>query len=364
MRHPTDGTLRRLLDEPAGVTDADRAHVAGCPRCRAALAAAGQDAAAAAAALDVEVGADVEAGWRRLSRAVAADERPVAAVTAPARRWRTLLRSPAVAAVGVAAVLAGAGAAAAGDWLQVFRTERIAPVTAPEADLIKLPELDQFGDLVVTEKVDIRQVPDAAAAAKATGLTVPGVGVLPRGVTGEPVYHVGARASALFTYRAAKAEATARSRGQTLPPPPPGLDGSQFRLTAGPGFAAVWSAGRPYPGLVVARAIAPAAYSTGVPFATARDYLLSLPILPANVAAQLRSFPGDGPDGTTLPLFMAVEHMTSSPTDVGGVPATLLTSRDRTMAAVVWLEGTVVTAVAGPLGADEVLSVARGLGPR
>ena len=33
MRHPTDGTLRRLIDEPAGVPDADRAHIAACPTC-------------------------------------------------------------------------------------------------------------------------------------------------------------------------------------------------------------------------------------------------------------------------------------------------------------------------------------------
>ncbi|MEV0716530.1 hypothetical protein [Asanoa sp. NPDC050611] len=360
MRHPTDGTLRRLLDEPAGVADADRAHIAGCQRCRAELAAVRRDADAAADALHVETGADVDGAWRRLSHAVAAEERPRAAA-APRRGWRTWLRSPAVAAVGVAAVLVGAGAAAAGDWLQVFRTERIAPVTAPEADLVKIPELDQFGDLVPTEKLDIQRVADAAAAAKASGLTVPEPGALPRGVAGEPTYYAGARASALFTYRADKAEQTARSRGQTLPPPPPGLDGSQFRLTAGPGCAAVWGADRPYPALIVARAVAPTAYSTGVPFATARDYLLSLPILPANVAAQLRNFSSDG---TTLPLFMSVEHMTSTATDVRGVPATLLTSKDETMAAVVWLEGTVVTAVAGPLSGDEVLSVARGLGPR
>ncbi len=57
--------------------------------------------------------------------------RPRAA--APTRRWRAMLRSPAVAAVGVAVVLVGAGAAAAGDWLQIFRTEQITPVTAPES---------------------------------------------------------------------------------------------------------------------------------------------------------------------------------------------------------------------------------------
>ncbi len=40
MRHPNDGTLRRLVDEPAGVADADREHVAGCPVCLSGLAAA------------------------------------------------------------------------------------------------------------------------------------------------------------------------------------------------------------------------------------------------------------------------------------------------------------------------------------
>ena len=37
MRHPSEGVLRRLVDEPAGVTDDDRAHVAGCPTCLRAL---------------------------------------------------------------------------------------------------------------------------------------------------------------------------------------------------------------------------------------------------------------------------------------------------------------------------------------
>ena len=67
MRHPTDGTLRRLLDEPAGVADADREHVAGCPVCLSGLAAAQEDAAVAGAALDVELAVDVDTGWHRLS---------------------------------------------------------------------------------------------------------------------------------------------------------------------------------------------------------------------------------------------------------------------------------------------------------
>ena len=264
-----------------------------------------------------------------------------------------------IAVVGVVALLAGAGAAAATDWFPIFRAERITPVTASEADLISLPDLSAFGDLEITEKVNVREI--AVRRRRREG----GRAVrcrrsreLPRGVTGEPTYFVGGRASAVFTYSAEKAAQTAAAAGQTLPPPPPALDGSQFRLSAGPGLAAVWSQNRPAPALIVARAVTPTAYSSGVPFETARDYLLSLPLLPESVAKQLRNFSGDG---TTLPLFMSVEEMTSSTADVRGVPATVFASRDGVLGGVVWVEDGVVTAVAGSLSTDEVLTVARGL---
>src|SRR4051812_8892962 len=135
MRHPTDGTLRRLLDEPAAVPDAEREHVTGCPVCRAGLAAAQQDATAASTVLSSAGTPDIDRAWRRLSTTVAADAHRRSAAPAPARarRWRTPLRSPAVAVLGVVLVLAGAGAAAAADWLQIFRTEQITPVTVSSA---------------------------------------------------------------------------------------------------------------------------------------------------------------------------------------------------------------------------------------
>jgi hypothetical protein len=356
MRHPTDGTLRRLVDEPAGVADADREHVSGCPVCLSGLAAAREDAAVTGAALEVELRPDVEVGWRRLSRAVAADGHPPAAAV-PARRWRAALRSPVVAAVGAATLLAGASAAAAADWLPIFRAEQVAPVTITRADLVQLPDLSAYGEVRITEEADLHEVAGAAAAEKATGLSVPQVSELPRGVTGAPSFQVGGRVSAVFTFSAAKA-ARAAAAGETLPAPPAGLDGSRFRLVAGPGLAEVWSEARGVPALVVARAVAPTADSSGVPFRTARDYLLSLPGLPDDVAAQLREFSGDG---TTLPLPVPAGKVTSSTTDVGGVPATVLTSRDGTVAGVVWVDDGTLTAVAGSLSTDEVLSVARGL---
>jgi hypothetical protein len=358
MRHPTDGTLRRLLDEPAGVADADREHVAGCPVCLSGLAAAQEDAAVTGAALGGEPATDVDAGWRRLSYAVTTEGRQRVAASAPASRWRARLRSPVVAGVGVVALLAGAGAAAAADWLQIFRTEQIAPVTVTQSDLVELPDLSAYGEVEVIEEPNVREVGDAAAAEEATGLSVPQVSELPRGVTGEPTFQVGDQLSVEFTFSAEKAEQAAARAGETLPPSPPGLDGSQFRLVAGPGLTAVWSEARGVPAMIVARVVAPTAYSSGIPFETARDYLLSLPGLPENVASQLRSFSGDG---TTLPLPIPAELVTSSTADVGGVPAKVLTSRDGMMVGVVWVDDGIVTAVAGSLSADEVLAVARGL---
>ncbi|WP_448639560.1 hypothetical protein [Geodermatophilus sp. URMC 63] len=359
MRHPTDGTLRRLLDEPAGVPDDDRAHVAGCPECLRGLAAARADAAAAGAALSAPPAPDVDLAWRRFSATAAADARGRAPAPARAGRWRRAVRSPVAAALGVALVLGGAGAAAAGDWLQVFRTEEVAAVPVTTADLVGLPDLSAYGDLQLVTDPDVREVPDAAAAQAATGLDVPQVASLPAGVTGEPAYTVGDQAVAEFTFSADRAAQAAAAAGETLPPPPAGLDGSVFQLRAGPGVAAVWSEARGVPALVVARVTAPTAYSSGVPFETARDYLLSLPGLPEELAEQLRGFAGDG---TTLPLPVPAEFATSSTADVGGHEATVLASRDGTMTGVVWVTDGVVTGVAGSLDEDEVLAVARALG--
>jgi len=370
MRHPTEGVLRRLLDEPAGVADSDRQHAAGCVQCLRGLTTIRQDAVLVEAALATSApDVDVPAAWRRLS--TAAPRTGQARTAAPpgvdgfgegrsgADRFRALLRRPAVAALAVVLVLGGAGAAAANDWLEIFRTEQIAPVSLSAADLSALPDLDAYGDVVVTGDGDVREVRDAAAAAASTGLDVPEVAVLPNGISGEPVYQVGSEVRASFTFSAEHAARAAADAGATLPPPPPGLDGSQVRLVAGPGVAQVWASSAGVPALVVGRAVAPSAFSSsGVPFAVVRDYLLSLPGLPDDVAAQLRTFTADG---STLPLPVPADEVNTSSAQVNGEPATVLTARDRTLAAVVWVHDGVVTAVAGSLDADEVLAIARDL---
>ena len=360
MRHPTEGVLRRLLDEPVGVADADRQHVADCAQCLDDLAAVRDDVAFVDAALANEAAEaiDVPSAWQRLSTATTATAHERATSVPRTSRSREVLRRPVVAALAVALVLTGAGTAAANDWLQIFRTDKVAPVSITTADLVALPDLSAYGDLAVTGDPAVHEVPDAATAAAESGLDLPQVRDLPRGVSGEPQYQVGDKVSATFTFSAARAAKAAAKAGTTLPPPPPGLDGSSVRLEAGPGVAQVWSSSVGAPALIVGRAVAPTAYSSGVAFETVRDYLLSLPGLPEEVAAQLRTFTADG---STLPLPVPADEVNTSSAQIGDVPATVLETRDRSLAAVVWVDDGAVTLVAGSLDVDEVLSIARDL---
>ena len=357
MRHPSEGVLRRLVDEPAGVTDDDRAHVAGCPTCLRALDTARADAQLVGAALAAPAtrDVDVDAAWARLSTTTATPARPVSVGRG---RWRAAVRRPAIAALSAAVLVTGAGVAAANDWLPIFRTEQVDPIEVTSTDLVQLPDLSAYGDVEVLEEPDPEQVADADAARERTGLAVPEVAELPEGVTGDPSYQAAGVVSGTFTFSADKAAQAAAAEGEVLPPPPAGLDGSSLRLQAGPGVAAIWSQPTGVPTLVVARVVAPTVDSSGVPFETVRDYLLSLPGLPDGLADQLRELSADG---GTLPLPVPAELVTSSTADVDGTEATVLTSRNGLFAGVVWVEDGVMTGVAGSLSADELLSVARDL---
>jgi len=370
VRHPTEGVLRRVVDEPAGVSDPDHQHVAACARCQRTLDEVRADAAAAAGALapagptsDGVAGARTDAAWHRL-RATASTGAGSPARSTATQRSRSWLRRPGAVALGVAVVVAGAGTAAASDWFRIFQAESVQPVSFTSTDLVDLPDPSAFGEVTTStsgKEVQVRAVDSARAAEQATGIAVPQVAELPRGVTGEPTYQVGDQGSSSFTFSAERAAASAAAAGEELPPVPAGLDGTTVRLTAGPGVLATWSSSAGLPALAVARGVAPTADSSGAPFSEVRDYLLSLPGLPADVAAQLATFTGDGSTGSTLPLPVPADRATTGTADVGGVPATTITARDGSTSAVVWTQDGELTAVAGTLSTDELLAVARGL---
>src|SRR4051794_41961164 len=122
MRHPTEGVLRRLLDEPAGVADPDREHIADCPVCLGALARVREDAAAVDAALRADFAQDVDlaSAWSRLSAALPDHGPARTAATAGTRRRAALLRRPVVAGVAGGPLPPRARAAGGHGRLAVF----------------------------------------------------------------------------------------------------------------------------------------------------------------------------------------------------------------------------------------------------
>lgn len=362
MPHPTEGLLRRLVDEPAAVPVPHRRHIADCARCSSVLLSIRADAEAIGSVLTGGGTVDVDAAWQRLATspivvAPGAEGTEVQG-TRFGRLGGSLFRRPAAAALAVGLVLSGAGAAAANGWLQIFRVEKVAPVSISAADLLALPDLSAYGELAFLTRPDLRRVPNRATAAEETGLPVPTVAELPRGITGQPVIQVGRKVVATFTFSAARTGRAAAQTGQPLPPPPPGLEGSVVRLEAGPGVAQIWESSAGLPALVVAQAGAPRAFSADLPYDVVRDYLLSVPGLPARIAQQLRTFAADG---STLPLPIPEDRATTRASSVNDLPATVVQARDRTFAAVVWVQDGLVNVVAGSVDDDEVLMVARSL---
>jgi hypothetical protein len=282
--------------------------------------------------------------------------RPSARPAFPARRRRLgdLARHPVVAASAVALVIAGAGAAAGTDAFRVFRAQQLETVEVRADDLVALPDLNGLGEGELAGDPRPREADDARAAGTETGLAVPTATVLPDGVTGTPAYQVAGPVGATVTLDAARAAEAG------LPDLPAELDGAEFQVDAGPGVAQIWTSDTGLPRLVVGTARAPQLSADEADVAAMRDYLLSLPGMPDGLVASL-----DGLDASagTLPLPVPVpEGLADSTTsDVGGVTATVLETPDRALAAVVWIEGGVVTLVAGSYSGDELLDIARGL---
>lgn len=362
--HLSDGEIRRTLDEPSAVGDTELAHLAGCGRCRGEAERARADADAVTGALGGARPAAVDAAWGRLVADLRTPDlggdRPVVAMPVPDRRPRRLGLSRPVAIVATVAVLAvgSTAAAAAGDLLQIFRPRAVAPVSFSMQELSGLPDLSAYGTLDVPSDFGPERVGSAAEAKAKSGIAVPKVSDLPRGVTGAPSYAVITAGSPTFTFSAARAKAAAARQGQALPALPAGMDGSKLKVNLGPGVVAIWGQDRSVPTLAVVRMKAPTASAEGVPVATLRSYLLAQPGLPAPLAAQLRALPVDG---SVLPIPVPEGVVAGDQTTVDGAKATVLSTKDGAATAVIWIGDGRLNAVFGSVDSGEALDVARGL---
>ena len=227
-KHPSDGTLRRLLDEPVAVAVADEDHASRCLRCQARTGLMRADDGA----MGLGLGGRVEMTPARvaLDRLLSAERSSPALAPSRAghrrgrevrperpRRRRPLLRPATVITTGLV-LMGGATAAAATNLVPIFQPESVAPVVVQAGDISSLQALSRFGTVTGTSKLDLTPESSAPALASAAGFSLPPVTVPAGLAAGSPSYWlVGpSRRSCRSRWRR-----PSKPRPGTAPPPRP-----------------------------------------------------------------------------------------------------------------------------------------------
>ena len=370
MAHLSDGTLRRKFDDADSLTESENRHYSACADCQARYATLADDARVVAGALAMpDIKVDVASAFSRVRSAPAAQPRFGIRLPIVRPASRPVIGVLAAATVILALVVTGI---AQGIFFQP-QTVQVVPVSV--ADLQSLNGLGDFGTLTWTTKPTPQLVTSAAEAATVSGLHVPVVGTLPRGVSSNVTYAAMPAAVGVFTFDAAEAAAAAAKAGKTLPKMPAGMDGSKLTVTVGPavveifgnlsipsGSTATGAAPDPsqlsLPQLVIGASSAPVVTSTGVTTQQLEDYLLSLPGVSPKLAAAIRAVKDPS---TTLPIPIPIEYATSKSVTVQGVGGVAVGDNTGLGAGVIWIKSGTVYGVAGALKQDAILDIANGL---
>lgn len=403
-KHPSDGTLRRLLDEPVAVAVAEENHAFHCPRCQDHMSLMREDDAAVSLALGGHVEmAPVPVALERLRSAER--ERP-ALLPVRSRGWlgreawpgrprrrRPLLR-PATLVTFAVVVVGGATAAAATNLVPIFAPESVAPVVIQAGDIASLQALSRFGTVTGTSKLELTPESSASALTSAAGFGLPIVTVPSGMATGAPSFWLVGPESAQLQISVAKAEQAAAKDGTSVPPAPPGVDGAVLQVATGAGALEVWGLALPggtgaseglfgvsssqaeagtsgstvggpatngngpvasdLPQLAVAEVQGPTVSSSGADLSTLESYLLSQPEVSPELAAQIRAI---ADPSSTLPIPVPA-GATSSTVELNGHAAVVLGAGNEGNA-VVWAESGRLFAVLGQASASDLLDVAR-----
>ena len=366
MRHLSDGTLRRIYDEPLALTSVDQAHFDGCAKCKARFESIANSARATAGLLSVPgFTPEPAVALRSLQLRIRRDE-----VARPPRwyerwlgrtspRWRPLA-TPAIAVVLAAALLSGVTATGVAQTIfRVFEPRTVAPVQVTSSDFPTTGVLLDYGDVKwLPGPPKLQQLSDATAAATQSGLPVLMPASLPKGVSGPASFGVMSHAAGSLTFDAERLRASAASKGVRVNPMPAKINGSKLIVNGGPALVEVWglsanTSEAQMPTLVIAQTKVPTVDSTGATAAELEAYLLSQPGVPPDIAAQIRALKDPS---TTLPIPIPKGMATTEPVQVNGVQGLLI--KAVLGAGVVWQKNGVIYAVGGQLTPDQVLAIA------
>jgi len=366
VAHLTDGTLRRMVDDPDARAGDDAAHLEGCTECRGRFEGISDDAHSVASLLAVpEAPVEVARAFDRLR-------------STPASRQRSVLRLPLMrpssrpVVLAFAAVIAGVALVAgvvARDYSLNYTPNTVTTVPVTVADMQALSQLSNYGDVTWTRQPQLQAATSASDAEALAGMTAPTVSNLPSTISTNITYGAMTQAEAVFTFSAAKAQAAAAAQGKALPALPAGMDGATLTIKVGPAIGEIYgdlqkpAAGSDIsqmtlPQLVVVKSSAPSATSTQVTVKQIEDYVLAQPGITAELKAALDAI---GDPSTTLLIPIPVQYATSKDVTVQGVKGVALGDNTGVGAGVIWVKNGVVYAVAGSIKQDDAITIANNL---
>jgi hypothetical protein len=355
-----------MVDEPDGHNVAEARHFETCAECQARYKTVAEDARAITTLLaEPELKVDIASAFGRVRSAPAAQPRfgfrlPV---LRPGSRPMVLAFAAALAALALlATVIAENGT--------IFSPSTVTPVPVTVADIQALSQLSAYGTVTWTKQPQPQIVTSADEAKKISGLDVPVVAKLPDGVSTTVTYAALPQVTAVFTFSKDKAAAAAAQAGKTLPALPAGMDGAQITVSVGPAVASIYGNLKPssstdptqanLPQLVVGKSTAPVVTtSSQITVRQIEDYLISVPGVSDQLKAALTAI---GDPSITMPIPVPVEFATSSKiTLTGNIDAVALGDDTGVGAAVIWVKGGMVYAVAGTIKLSAAKEIANNL---
>ena len=366
MAHLTDGTLRRMVDDPDAKAGTDAAHLEGCAECQGRFKTISDDASSIATLLAVPAArVDVGRAFETVIRAP--KSQPALGLRLPFLRPRTRPLTLAFVAMVAAAALVVVAFAAGGFFFQPT-TVKTVPITV--ADIQALSQLADYGTLTWTKEPQLQATTSAAdAAAIAGGLQPPVVAQVPAGVSTTITYGAMSQAEATFTFSAAKAAAAAAAKGKTLPKMPAEMDGATLTIVVGPAVGEVYgNLSQPtdgtqsnqinLPQLIIAKSASPKVTSTQVTAQQLEAYILAQPGISDQLTNALKAI---GDPSTTLLIPVPIEYATSTPVNVQGVEGVALGDNTGVGSGVVWVKNGSVYVVAGSIKQSDAINIANNL---
>ena len=365
MAHLTDGTLRRMVDDP-DARAGDAAHLEGCSECKGRFENISDDARSIASLLAVPVAnVDVAGAYGRVLATPAAHRRPLFRLPVSRPGSRPVVLAFAAILAGIA-LLVGV---IARDLSLNYSPNTVATVPLTVADMQALSQLSDYGTITWTKQPQLQAATSASDAEALAGMHAPVVSNLPNGISTNVTYGAMTQAEAVFTFSADKARAAAAAQGKPLPTLPAGMEGATLTVTAGPAVGELFgNVQKPasgsdlsqlsLPQLIVVESSRPSVTSTQVSAKQIEDYVLAQPGITPELKAAVQAI---GDPSTTLLIPIPVQYATSKDVTVQGVKGVGFGDNTGVGAGVIWIKNGIVYVVAGSLKLDDAIAIANNL---